>query len=103
VDFGRGNERFADTRVNRGPPPRCGVAGSSSRASAHAASRFLGAIFFAFFVFLGIATNPAEIVQALIPAALLAIVTRDWALNGVSGLTRRGKFQRGRCGDDFDT
>jgi len=40
---------------------------------------FFGAIFFAFFVFLGIATNPAEIVQALIPAALLAIVTRDCA------------------------
>jgi len=49
---------------------------------------FFGAIFFAFFVFLGIATNPAEIVPVLIPAALPAIVTRDCASNGVSGLTR---------------
>ena len=36
---------------------------------------FFEAIFFAFFAFPGIATNPAEIVQVLIPAALLAIVT----------------------------
>ena len=41
VVFGRGNERFAGTRAKPGAPPSCGVAGSSSRATTLAASRFL--------------------------------------------------------------